>query len=83
MDPLRDEGLLYERILREECGVKTKLDVYPGLPHGFWGFFPHLKSSRAFVKDTMRGVAWLLGKEVREEEVKNEAPAETPAPAVL
>ncbi|EON62302.1 hypothetical protein W97_01523 [Coniosporium apollinis CBS 100218] len=83
MDPLRDEGLLYERILREECGIKTKLDVYPGLPHGFWGFFPHLKSSRAFVQDTMRGMAWLLGKEGEVKVVKNEEPAKVPAAAVL
>ncbi|KAJ9656308.1 hypothetical protein H2201_008588 [Coniosporium apollinis] len=83
MDPLRDEGLLYERILREECGIKTKLDVYPGLPHGFWGFFPHLKSSRAFMQDTIRGMAWLLGKEGEVGVVKNEEPAKVPAAAVL
>lgn len=35
-DPLRDEALVYEKVLREEFGVKTKVDVYPGLPHGFW-----------------------------------------------
>ena len=34
MDPLRDEGLIYEHVLREECGVATRLDLYPGLPHG-------------------------------------------------
>jgi acetyl esterase/lipase len=39
MDPLRDEALIYEKVLREDYGVKTKLDVYPGLPHGFWIFF--------------------------------------------
>ncbi|KAI9842752.1 MAG: hypothetical protein M1837_006935 [Sclerophora amabilis] len=27
MDPLRDEGFLYDKVLREEAGVKTKVDV--------------------------------------------------------
>ena len=30
MDPIRDDGLIYERVLTEECGVETRLDVYPG-----------------------------------------------------
>ena len=30
MDPIRDDGLIYERALREEWGVETRLDVYPG-----------------------------------------------------
>lgn len=34
MDPLRDEALVFERELRTEHNTKTKLDVYPGLPHG-------------------------------------------------
>jgi len=34
MDPLRDDALVFERELRTECSTKTKLDVYPGLPHG-------------------------------------------------
>ncbi|CAK7217048.1 hypothetical protein SCUCBS95973_003019 [Sporothrix curviconia] len=33
LDVLRDEGLIYERVLREEYGVSTKVDIYPGLPH--------------------------------------------------
>ena len=33
-DPLRDEALIFERILREDEGVKTKVDVYAGQPHG-------------------------------------------------
>lgn len=36
MDPLRDEALIYATILEEESGVKTKVDVYSGLPHGHW-----------------------------------------------
>ncbi|TKA74431.1 hypothetical protein B0A49_02859 [Cryomyces minteri] len=59
-DPFRDEGLLFEEILREECGVKTKLDVYPGLPHSFWSLFPSMEVSRRCVEDTVRGVGWLL-----------------------
>ncbi len=62
LDPLRDDAIIYERVLREEYGIKTKLDMYPGLPHGFWGFFPMLKSSDQFRVDMAEGVGWLLGK---------------------
>lgn len=58
-DPLRDEALIYERVLREEDGVKTKVDVYPGLPHGFWSIFPKLESSKRFVEESVKGVQWL------------------------
>jgi acetyl esterase/lipase len=34
LDPLRDEGLLYERVLRE-AGVATRLNVYVSLLHEF------------------------------------------------
>ncbi|KAK3077412.1 hypothetical protein LTS18_010328 [Coniosporium uncinatum] len=60
MDPLRDEALIYERVLREECGVKTRLDVYPGHGHYFWTNWPKLEMSRKFVDDTLEGVRWLL-----------------------
>lgn len=62
LDPLRDEALIYERVLREEYGIKTKLDMYPGLPHGFWGFFPMLKSADRFKEDMVQGMGWLLGR---------------------
>lgn len=60
LDPLRDEALIYEQVLREEAGVKTKLDIYPGLGHYFWTNFPLLDASKQFVEDTVRGVGWLL-----------------------
>jgi len=63
MDPLRDEAIIYERVLREDYGVKTKMFVYPGLPHGHWGFFPFLKSSEKFRKEQVEGMGFLLGKE--------------------
>ena len=35
MDMLRDDALIYERILREEFGIPTKLDLYAGFGHMF------------------------------------------------
>jgi len=60
MDPLRDEALIYESVLRDECGVKTRLDVYPGLPHGFWSWWPKAEFSKKQLKDSLEGLAWLL-----------------------
>ncbi|KAE9976275.1 hypothetical protein BLS_002149 [Venturia inaequalis] len=60
MDPLRDEAMLYERLLREKYDTKTLLKIYPGLPHGFYGLASTLKSSGAFVEDTVEGMKWLL-----------------------
>ena len=62
-DPIRDEGLLYETLLREEGGVKTKLDLYRGLPHAFWGSFPTHSQSNKYYEDLIQGFSWLLGKE--------------------
>ncbi|KAF3479603.1 uncharacterized protein GIQ15_06579 [Arthroderma uncinatum] len=56
LDPLRDEGLIYERVLREEGGVKTKVDIYKGLGHYFWTNFPDLEMSKTFVEDTVKAV---------------------------
>ncbi|KAH8100057.1 Alpha/Beta hydrolase protein [Cristinia sonorae] len=60
LDLLRDEGLLYERVLRE-AGVKTKLHVYQGVSHGFHLIFPQLAASKKFEEDFKNGLVWLLG----------------------
>ncbi|KAJ7474245.1 Alpha/Beta hydrolase protein [Mycena latifolia] len=59
LDPLRDEGLLYARLLREN-GVSTRLDIYPGLPHVFHLAFPQLAASRKWEADFRAGLKWLL-----------------------
>ncbi|KAH0348751.1 alpha/beta-hydrolase, partial [Aureobasidium melanogenum] len=63
MDPLRDDGLIYEAILREH-GNSTKIDVYPGVPHVHFSIYPQLKSSRAACLDVLKGFGWLLNKRV-------------------
>lgn len=60
LDPLRDEALIFERLMREEEGIKTKVDVYPGQPHGFFSVMPTMKASQKFVEDSIQGVKWLL-----------------------
>jgi acetyl esterase/lipase len=54
--------LIYEQVLREE-GVKTRLDVFPGLPHGFWSWFPKADFSKDFQRKTVEGLKWLLGRD--------------------
>ncbi|KAM6527604.1 hypothetical protein FALCPG4_008659 [Fusarium falciforme] len=60
LDVLRDEGLMYERVLRTEYGIRTKVDVYPGLPHMFVPNFPEHPSSRKYPVDALKGLGWLF-----------------------
>ena len=60
LDPLRDEALIFVRILREEDGIKTTVVVYPGQPPGFWSVAPKMNASQKFVDDSVKGVEWLL-----------------------
>jgi acetyl esterase/lipase len=62
MDPLRDHSLIYERALREEWGVDTRLVVYDGYGHMFWTNWPEMEASRRYWKDMVEGVGWLLGR---------------------
>ncbi|KAF2677450.1 alpha/beta-hydrolase [Lentithecium fluviatile CBS 122367] len=59
LDPLRDEAVLYDRVLRE-AGVLTRFELYGGYGHMFWTNYPELKRSTEFVRDTLQGVRWLL-----------------------
>ncbi|KAL3418141.1 hypothetical protein PVAG01_09856 [Phlyctema vagabunda] len=60
LDPFRDEDILYEEKLRLEYGVQTRLDIYSGLPHHFWGFFPMLEVSQQHKRDIIAGLKWIL-----------------------
>ena len=62
-DPLRDEALMMERMMRQDLGIKTKVYMYPGQPHGFHSVMPTMKASHKFVQDSIDGVGWLLGKD--------------------
>ena len=64
MDPLRDQSLIYERALREEWDVETKLVVYAGYGHMFWTNWPEMEESKKYWRDMVQGMAWLLGSDI-------------------
>jgi hypothetical protein len=52
LDSFRDEDFIYEKVQRENYGIKKKLDVLP--PNSYWLFFPALKVR------TSSEITWLL-----------------------
>jgi hypothetical protein len=57
---LCDEALVYEKVLREDDRIKTRLDVYPRLPHVWWLQWPELEESPMEQEDLNKRVKWLM-----------------------
>ena len=62
MDPLRDHSIVYEKALREEWGVETRMKIYGGYGHMFWTNWPEMEMSKTFFQDLIEGLRWLLRK---------------------
>ncbi|KAH7129436.1 Alpha/Beta hydrolase protein [Dactylonectria estremocensis] len=59
LDPLRDEGLLYAKMLTE-AGVPTDVNLFMGLPHGFRWYDEKISASRRWDKVVEEGILWAL-----------------------
>lgn len=62
IDTCRDEDFIFADMLRSE-GVPTRIDVYEGLPHAFWGVLKKLPRSKAWRQDTVDGFDWLFAQQ--------------------
>jgi acetyl esterase/lipase len=60
LDPLRDEALLYAKLLAE-ANVPTEVRLFKGVPHGHRQFGT-LKASKDWDKCVEEGILWALGK---------------------
>jgi acetyl esterase len=58
-DPIRDEGIAYEKALRA-AGVASELKYYAGQVHGFMSFAPMVPSARAALHDFLAAFRRLL-----------------------
>lgn len=58
-DPVRDDGRILVKRLRNECGKGVKEDYYEGVPHYFF-WFPMLSLAHECMADIVKGVQWVL-----------------------
>lgn len=61
LDPLRDEGLLYAKLL-SEANVPTETRLFKGVPHGHRRFGDALKASKHWDDCIEEGILWTLSK---------------------
>jgi acetyl esterase/lipase len=57
-DPLRDEAFLWEKLLQQHSGTKSRIHLYSGMPHGFWRFL-QMRASQEWLSDLEEGVRFL------------------------
>ncbi|KAJ4366776.1 hypothetical protein N0V83_007301 [Neocucurbitaria cava] len=61
LDPLRDEALLYAKLLAE-ANVPTEIRLFRGVPHGHRRFGKALKASEHWDQCIDEGILWALSK---------------------
>lgn len=61
LDPLRDEALLYAKLL-SEANVPTEIRLFRGVPHGHRRFGNALKASKDWDDTVEEGILWALKK---------------------
>ncbi|KAL6706655.1 hypothetical protein ACN47E_005197 [Coniothyrium glycines] len=61
LDPLRDEALLYAKLLAE-ANVPTEIRLFKGVPHGHRRFGKALKASQHWDECIDEGITWVLSK---------------------
>lgn len=61
LDVLRDDAIIYERVLQEEAIAETRIDVLDGYGHIGWVSLPLIQSHTNEIREkSLDGMAWLL-----------------------